>query len=78
MPDYPTQHHPARPRATEAGRRAAARMANHSKNRKSTLQDAIPPEKYGWAIKAGELVCDAEYYNKVPGASLWYTPTQAR
>ena len=28
------QHHTARPRATEAGRRAAARMANPSKNRK--------------------------------------------
>jgi hypothetical protein len=27
-------------------------------------------------IPAGTLVCDAEYYNKVPGASLWYTPTQ--
>ena len=27
-------------------------------------------------IKAGELVCDAVYYNKVAGARGWYTPTQ--
>ena len=29
-------------------------------------------------IKAGpgELVVDAEFYNKVAGARLWYTPTQ--
>jgi hypothetical protein len=25
-------------------------------------------------LKAGELVVDAEYYNKVGGAKLWYTP----
>ena len=33
------QHHTARPRATEAGRRAAARMANPSKNRKCVGRD---------------------------------------
>ena len=27
-------------------------------------------------VKAGELVCDAEYYNKVAGAQLWYTPME--
>ena len=41
-----------------------------------TLQDSIDTAKYGWAMKAGELVCDAEYYNKVGGASLWYSPTK--
>jgi hypothetical protein len=41
-----------------------------------TLQHSIDAAKYGWAMKAGELVCDALYYNKVGGASLWYSPTQ--
>ena len=40
------------------------------------LQQSIDAATYGWAMKAGELVCDAEYYNKVGGASLWYTPMQ--
>jgi len=41
-----------------------------------TLQEDIDSDEHGWKIKAGELVCDAEFHNKVPGASLWYTPTQ--
>ena len=41
-----------------------------------TIQEAVAPEKYGWAIRAGELVCEAEYFNKVAGAKHWYTPTQ--
>ena len=43
-----------------------------------TLQDDVELEEYTPAlkIKAGALVVDAEYFNKVPGASGWYTPTQ--
>ena len=42
------------------------------------MQEDVELKEYTPAIriKAGELVCDADYYNKVPGASLWYTPTQ--
>jgi hypothetical protein len=40
-----------------------------------TLQDDVELKEYEPAIKikAGALVCDAEYFNKVPGASGWYT-----
>ena len=43
-----------------------------------TLQDDLELAMYMPAIKikAGELVVDAEFYNKVAGARLWYTPTQ--
>ena len=43
-----------------------------------TLQEDVELTEYTPAIriKAGELVCDADYYNKVEGASLWYTPDQ--
>ena len=43
-----------------------------------TLQDDVELEEYTPAIKikAGALVCEADYFNKVPGASGWYTPTQ--
>ena len=43
-----------------------------------TLQDDVELKEYTPAIKikAGALVCDAEYFNKVPGTSGWYTPTQ--
>ena len=43
-----------------------------------TLQEDEELKEYTPAIvlKAGALVCDAEYFNKVPGASLWYTPMQ--
>lgn len=43
-----------------------------------TLQADVELTMYTPAIKikAGELVVDAEYYNKVEGARLWYTPTQ--
>ena len=40
-----------------------------------TLQEDVELAEYTPAmkIKAGELVCDAEYYNPVRGARLWYT-----
>ena len=43
-----------------------------------TLQEDVELTEFTPAIriKAGELVCDADYYNKVPGARHWYTPTQ--
>ena len=43
-----------------------------------TLQADVELTEYTPAIriKAGALVCDAEYYNKVAGAPLWYTPMQ--
>ena len=43
-----------------------------------TLQQDVELPEYTPALvlKAGELVCDAEYFNKVGGASLWYTPMQ--
>eukprot|EP00966_Prymnesium_polylepis_P105434 2441600-Prymnesium_polylepis.1 len=42
------------------------------------LQEDVELTEYTPAIKikAGELVCDAEYFNKVPGAQLWYTAMQ--
>ena len=43
-----------------------------------TLQEDMELKEYTPAIriKAGELVCDAVYYNKVAGARGWYTPTR--
>ena len=43
-----------------------------------TLQEDIDLEQYDppIVIKSGELVCDAEFFNKVPGAKLWYTKTR--
>ena len=43
-----------------------------------TLQEDVELPEYTPAmkIKAGALVCDAEYYNKLPQARLWYTPTK--
>ena len=43
-----------------------------------TLQEDIDLEQYDppIVIKSGELVCDAEFFNKVPGAKLWYTKTE--
>ena len=45
-----------------------------------TLQAAVELKMYDPPIRieTGELVCDAEYFNKVPGASLWYTATAAQ
>ena len=42
------------------------------------MQEAVTLTEYEPAIEieVGELVCDAEYYNKVAGAVSWYTPTQ--
>ena len=43
-----------------------------------TLQEDVELPEYTPAmkIKAGALVCDAEYYNKLPQGRLWYTPTK--
>jgi hypothetical protein len=40
-----------------------------------TLQQDIELKEYDppMILKAGELVVNADYYNKVPGAQLWYT-----
>jgi hypothetical protein len=35
------------------------------------LKEYDPPEM----VEKGTLVCDAKYFNKVPGAKHWYTPT---
>jgi hypothetical protein len=43
-----------------------------------TLQDDLPLESSTDCIPAGEIVCDARYYCKIPRAFRWYIPEKTR